>query len=60
LAKKYGLSTKKREKTAMYIEDLADYLQTNLTKQRNSSHTAGNAYSSPSSASSLDFLGTAP
>ncbi|KAH8787515.1 C2H2 finger domain protein [Hyaloscypha sp. PMI_1271] len=31
LAKKYHLSTKKREKTAMYVEDLAEYLQTNLT-----------------------------
>ncbi|KAH7364625.1 hypothetical protein BKA65DRAFT_491766, partial [Rhexocercosporidium sp. MPI-PUGE-AT-0058] len=26
LAKKYRLSTKKREKTAMYVEDLAEYL----------------------------------
>ena len=31
LAKKHRLSTKKREKTAMYVEDLAEYLQTNLT-----------------------------
>jgi len=36
LAKKYGLSTKKRDNVAMYIEDLAGVLQTNLTttKQR--------------------------
>ncbi|KAI9764096.1 MAG: hypothetical protein M1840_008901 [Geoglossum simile] len=31
LAKKHGLSTQKREKTAMYIEDLVEVLQTNLT-----------------------------
>ncbi|CAG8980240.1 hypothetical protein HYALB_00009822 [Hymenoscyphus albidus] len=34
LVKKYGLSTEKREKTAMYIEDLAGVLQTNLTTTR--------------------------
>ena len=36
LAKKYRLSTKKRDSVAMYIEDLAGVLQTNLTttKQR--------------------------
>jgi hypothetical protein len=36
LAKKYCLSTKKRDNVAMYIENLADVLQTNLTtmKQR--------------------------
>ena len=36
LAKKYRLSTKKRDNVAMYIEDLAGVLQTNLTtiKQR--------------------------
>ncbi|KAH7306158.1 C2H2 finger domain protein [Rhexocercosporidium sp. MPI-PUGE-AT-0058] len=36
LAKKYRLSTKKRDNVAMYIEDLASVLQTNLTttKQR--------------------------
>jgi len=31
LAKKHGLSNEKREKTAMYVEDLAGVLQTNLT-----------------------------
>jgi hypothetical protein len=31
LAKKYCLLTKKRDNTAMYIEDLAGVLQTNLT-----------------------------
>ncbi|KAG9229900.1 hypothetical protein BJ875DRAFT_507659 [Amylocarpus encephaloides] len=31
LAKKHRLTTKKREKTAMYVKDLAEYLQANLT-----------------------------
>ncbi|KAH8585592.1 hypothetical protein B0O99DRAFT_696323 [Bisporella sp. PMI_857] len=31
LAKKHRLTTAKREKTAMYVEDLAEYLQANLT-----------------------------
>jgi hypothetical protein len=31
LAKKHGLSNEKREKTAMYVEDLVGVLQTNLT-----------------------------
>lgn len=31
LAKRYRLTTKKREKTATYVEDLAEYLQTTLT-----------------------------
>jgi hypothetical protein len=31
LAKKHGLTKEKREKTAMYVEDLAGVLQTNLT-----------------------------
>jgi hypothetical protein len=36
LAKKYRLSTKKRDNVTIYIEDLAGVLQTNLTttKQR--------------------------
>lgn len=34
LAKKYKLTRKKREKTAMYVEDLAEYLQTNLTTMK--------------------------
>jgi hypothetical protein len=29
--KKHKLTKTKREKTAMYVEDLAEYLQTNLT-----------------------------
>jgi hypothetical protein len=31
LAKKHGPMKEKREKTAMYVEDLAGVLQTNLT-----------------------------
>ncbi|CAG8982679.1 hypothetical protein HYALB_00000958 [Hymenoscyphus albidus] len=34
LVKEHGLTTEKREKTAMYIEDLAGVLQTNLTTTR--------------------------
>jgi hypothetical protein len=34
LAKKHGLTNEKREKTAMYIEDLAGVPQTNLTTMK--------------------------
>jgi len=38
LAKKHGLTKEKREKTAMYIEDLAGVLQTNLTTTKKYTH----------------------
>ena len=56
LAKKHGLTKEKREKTAMYVEDLVGVLQTNLTttKQR---HTHGwHVYNSLSSTTWLPSL----
>jgi hypothetical protein len=56
LAKKHGLSNEKREKTVMYVEDLVEIEQTNLTTTKKKYSHAGTGYRLLSSSSWLDSL----